>query len=193
MALPQTLGGSPPRRQTCLVGGPGDGGGTPSPHPLSGPAPPASHSLPGKHIHWVVSECSCSHRPHTVPKCQGDSLLGEWLPAPSAVSWLLGLLGWERAHWWDLDLGVQDKLAGELTWGGWGLGPIGDTQGERRQEQALFRAVVQPLGGSGRPAPQWLGQRAGGWGAGQRSDRPCLGGAPSPMWKMGTATASREP
>lgn len=67
--------------------------------PLPGqPRLPPPTVSPEKRIHRVESDCNCSHCPHTVPKCQGDSLLGEWLPAPSAVSWLLWPPGWERPH-----------------------------------------------------------------------------------------------
>lgn len=66
-----------------------------------------------------MPDCSCSHSLHIVPKCQGDSLLGESLLAlccwelGSLASWGVGegKLGPLGQHpilgWWDMALGFR--------------------------------------------------------------------------------------
>lgn len=119
--LPEILGGSP-TSQAC-------GGdlemkrGSLCP-PSKGLLPSQTLTLPQSPqrelIYLVTPDCHHSHS--TIPKCQGDSLLGESPLAPCCCQagfsgflvvgeGMLGPLGWPLIlGWWDFDLGVRDQL-----------------------------------------------------------------------------------
>lgn len=119
---PETPGGTPTSQAALFCGGdleteaglhvPQEQGPFPGQPVLPSPTQSPQREL----ICRVMPDCSCSHGPHSVPKCQGDSALGDSRRLPATVSWSPWLPGGGRGR---LGSRGQHPILGwrYVTWG----------------------------------------------------------------------------